>query len=459
MDFTRRNFLQTASIAGAATVVPTSLFSTSTEPLPGKKTKEKIKVGLLGVGLRGQNHLELLLKREDCVVSAINDIDPKAIGIARKMITKAGRQIPSIYDNGEEAFLELLEKESLDAVIISTPWKWHTPMACAAMEAGIYTGLEVSGAFSLEECWQLVNTKEKTGTELMFLENVCYRRDVMAVMNMVQQGLFGELIHLEGGYQHDLRHVKFNDGVNPYGGGVEFGEDGFSESKWRTQHSVHRNGDIYPTHGIGPVSKMLHINAGNRFLYLTSMSTKAKGLEEYVANHPKGGPNHKNSKVKFALGDVVTTLIKTSKGESIMLSHDTNLPRPYSLGFRVQGTKGIWMDVNKSLYLEGASPAHRWEEAASYLEKYDHPLWKKLEAASKGAGHGGMDFFLMNAFVESVKDQVSPPIDVYDAACWMAITPLSEASIAMGGRPMNFPDFTRGKWMNNKPAFENAGKY
>lgn len=458
MDFTRRNFLQTASLAGAGTVIPSTLFGKKNKK-EKRSSKEKIKVGLLGVGLRGQNHLDLLLKREDCRVTAINDIDSKAIEIAKDRIKKAGGESPAIYQKGETDYLNLLEKESLDAVIISTPWKWHTPMACAAMEAGVYTGLEVSGAFSLEECWQLVNTKEKTGTELMFLENVCYRRDVMAIMNMVQQGLFGELIHLEGGYQHDLRHVKFNDGVNPYGGGVEFGEDGFSESKWRTQHSVHRNGDIYPTHGIGPVSKMLQVNAGNRFLYLTSMSTKSKGLENYVRNHPKGGASHKNSKVKFKLGDVVTTLIQTSQGESIMLSHDTNLPRPYSLGFRVQGTKGIWMDVNKSLHLEGLSPSHRWEEAESYLEKYDHPLWKNLEQLAIGAGHGGMDFFLMNAFVEAVKEQIAPPIDVYDAACWMAITPLSEASIAMGGRPMEFPDFTRGKWMEPQKGFESTNKF
>jgi hypothetical protein len=273
----------------------------------------------------------------------------------------------------------------------------------------------------------------------------------MAVLNMVRADLFGEMVHLECGYQHDLRHVKFNDGKNPYGGGVEFGEEGFSEAKWRTTHSVYRNGDLYPTHGIGPVAQYTNINRGNRLLHLTSTASKSRGLHNYIVE--KGGESHPNAKVNFNLGDIVTTVIKTVNEESIIISHDTNLPRPYSLGFRVQGTKGLWMDVNKSIYVEGKSPSHRWEDADKYLEEYDHSLWKRYEKDAIGAGHGGMDFFLMNSFVECAKRNIAPPFDVYDAATWLSITPLSEQSIASGSMPQTFPDFTRGRWMHRKPNF------
>jgi hypothetical protein len=269
---------------------------------------------------------------------------------------------------------------------------------------------------------------------------------------MVRQGMFGTLNHVQCGYQHDLREVKFNDGKNAYGGGVEFGEKGFSEAKWRTQHSVDRNGDLYPTHGLGPVAEMLNINRGNQFAYLTSMATPSLGLHNYIVE--KGGADHPNAKVNFKCGDIVQTMIKCVNGETILITHDTNSPRPYSLGFRVQGTKGLWMEDNKSIYLEGVSPkAHRWEEAKPYLEKYDHPLWKAHAADAENAGHGGIDYFVLRAFIEAIKAKVAPPMDVYDAAAWSAIAPLSEESIKKGSAPIQIPDFTRGKWKTNQPIF------
>ena len=355
------------------------------------------------------------------------------------------------FTGSDQAYLKMIELENLDGVIIATPWLWHTRMAVDTMKAGKYAGVEVSAANTLEECWDLVNTQEETGIPVMILENVCYRRDVMAVMQMVRENLFGELLHLECGYQHDLRGVKFNDGQSAYGKGVEFGEKGFSEARWRTEHSVKRNGDIYPTHGIGPVGNYLNINRGNRFTYLTATATKARGLHKYIVDN--AGEDHPNAKVKFKLGDIITTVIRTANDETITVQHDTNSPRPYSLGFRVQGTEGIWMDLNKSIYIEGQSPEHRWEEAQPYLEKYDHPLWKKYENDATGAGHGGMDFFVVHAFVESIKRKTSTPLDAYDAAAWSAITPLSEESIAGGSKPVDFPDFTRGRWMTRKPIF------
>lgn len=292
----------------------------------------------------------------------------------------------------------------------------------------------------------------------MILENVCYRQDVIAILNMVRKGIFGELLHCQGGYQHDLRHVKFNDGQGPYGNGVEFGEKGFSEAKWRTQNSVDRNGDLYPTHGVGPVSTMLDINRGNRFVHLTSTATQTRGLHKYIVD--QAGPDHPNASVKFRLGDIVTTVIKCANGQTVILSHDTNSPRPYSLNFRVQGTRGLWMKDNNSIYIEGVSPEdHRWEPDEPYLKKYDHPVWKRFEDEATGAGHGGMDFFIVRAFLESIKRGVSPPIDVYDAVSMSVISPLSEKSIDRGSASVKFPDFTRGKWKKNKPIFALNDEY
>jgi len=291
----------------------------------------------------------------------------------------------------------------------------------------------------------------------MMLENVCYRRDVMAVLNMVRQGIFGEIIHLQGGYQHDLRGIKFNNGSANNNSGVEFGEKAFSEARWRTNHSVYRNGDLYPTHGIGPVAMMIDINRGNRFLSLSSFSTKSRGLHDYIVK--KGGESHPNAKVNFKLGDIVTTHIKCENGETILLEHDTNLPRPYSLGFRVQGTHGLWMDVNKSIYVEGAGKNDEWDDAKAWLDKYDHPLWKRYSKDAEGAGHGGMDFFVDNAFIECVKRDVPFPLDVYDLATWYSITPLSEKSIAEGGTLQQIPDFTKGAWQTRKPLFGLSDEY
>ena len=440
----RRDFIKKSALVGvAASVMPTSLFGSSSS---------KLQIGVIGNGLRGQGMTRLLLNRPDVDIPVICDIDDIMIEKVLKVFEKQGRPIPKIYKDGPEDFRNMVAKEDLDGVYIATPWEWHHPMAMAAMENGLHVGTEVPAALTVNECWDLVNTSEKTGKLCMIMENVNYRRDIMAVLNMVRQGLFGELLHCQGGYQHDLRHVKFNDGKSAYGGGVEFGEKGFSEAKWRTQHSVNRNADLYPTHGLGPVSPMLDINRGNRMVHLTSTATQSRGLHKYVVDN--GGENHPNAKVDFKLGDVVTTVIKCANGQTIMLSHDTNSPRPYSLNFRVQGTQGIWIKDIKSIYIEGMSPkAHRWESDEEYLIKYDHPLWKKFDDKAAGAGHGGMDFFVVRAFVEALKENQSPVIDVYDAVSMSVIVPLSEKSIRLDSASVKIPDFTRGKWKTNQPIF------
>jgi len=441
----RRKFLKNTAIVGAGITVLPNIAS----GFYSKSYDEKLNVGLIGVGLRGTNHLSNLLMRSDVMVTAICDIDAERIGIAKKMIDESGNKAPKVFGSNEYDYRNLLELKEVDAVIIATPWLWHTRMTVDAMKAGKYAGVEVSAANTMEECWDLVNTHEETGTHMMILENVNYRRDILAVLNMVKQDVFGELVHFRCGYQHDLREVKFNNGKQPYGGGVEFGEKATSEAKWRTEHSVKRNADVYPTHGLGPIAVMADINRGNRFVSMTSAATKGIGLHNHIVKH--GGEDHPNARVKFKQGDVITTTISTAKEETIIITHDCNLPRPYSLGFRVQGANGLWEVDGKRIYIEGKSEPHRWDEADAWLQKYDHPLWKKYGEYAEGAGHGGMDFFVINSFVESAKANIAPPMDAYDAAAWSAITPLSEISIQNNGEPQDFPDFTRGLWIKRAP--------
>jgi len=442
----RRDFVRKTAILGSGiAIAPNLTFGTNFN-----SSKDKLNVAFIGVGLRGTNHLNNSLLRNDVNVVAICDIDQKRITIALDIIAKAGQNKPQIFGKDDYDYKNLLKLENVDAVIISTPWLWHTRMAKDAMLAGKYTGVEVSAANTMEECWDLVNIHEETGSHLMILENVNFRRDIMAVLTMVKQNMFGELLHFRCGYQHDLRFVKLNDGQSAYGKGVEFGDKGISESAWRTQHSLLRNADVYPTHGVGPIAAMCDINRGNRFTSITSNATKAVGLHNYIVKN--GGENHPNAKLKFKQGDIITSMIETANGETIIVTHDCNSPRPYSLGFRVQGSEGLWEVDGNRIYIEGkAKNPHEWDDATEWLEKYDHPLWQKYGELATGTGHGGMDFFVLNAFVESAKLNIAPPLDVYDAAAWSAITPLSEVSIENNGEPQNFPDFTRGNWIKRKP--------
>jgi Oxidoreductase family, NAD-binding Rossmann fold len=448
----RKDFIKnTGVLAASMAVLPgTGLFASAAE--------NKVRIGMIGVGLRGQDHFEMLLKRKDVEVVAICDIDNRMLTMAKEIVTKSNQKMPQVITGDPYAWKKMFDIKDLHAVLIATPWEWHKEMVIGAVEAGIkYVATEVILGITLQDHWDVVKAAEKNKAHVMMLENVCYRRDVMAVLNMVRQGLFGELVHLQGGYQHDLREVKFNNGTDPYGKGCEFGDKGFSEAHWRTNHSVFRNGDLYPTHGIGPVANYININRGNRFINLSSFSSKARGLHDHIVK--SCGPEHPNAKVTFKLGDVVTTSIGCANGETILLQHDTNLPRPYSLGFRVQGTNGLWMDVAKGIYIEGKSKPHQWDADKEWLDKYDHPLWKKYSSDAEGAGHGGMDFFVINSFIESAKRGLPTVMDVYDAAAWSAITPLSESSIEKGNETVEFPDFTGGQWMYRKPVFALGDDY
>lgn len=449
----RRDFIVTAAALGATSLLPST---------PAWAARRRVRLGMIGTGMRGQVLLRELLRRDDVEVVALCDIEPVMLGRAMDMAAKADKPAPKAYgaDGDVHAYRRLLQQRGLDGVIIATPWEWHAPMAIDAMQAKVPVGCEVVAGITLQDHWDVLETQLRTGTPYMLLENVCYRRDVMAALQMVRAGLFGELVHLQGGYQHDLRAVKFNSGNpdEPYGSGVEFGPKAWSEARWRTQHSIDRNGELYPSHGIGPCAMYTGINRGNRFTHLNSFASKARGLHEYVVAK-SGGTTHPSTQVKFKLGDIVTTTLACENGETIILQHDTSLPRPYSLGFRVQGTRGLWMDLNQSIHIEGRSPAHKWEPFQAYQDEFDHPLWRKYAQDAAGAGHGGMDYFVIHAFVEALKAQAPMPIDIYDAVAWSAITPLSEQSIAEGFRTLEFPDFTRGLWKSRKPIFAFDAKY
>ena len=431
----RRTFLKTATAAGAGIIIAPQISKASDSKL--KQNSGEVNIGFIGCGGRGRGHLKRAAMTEGVKITAFCDIDPEAVIKTQKVLKDQGHPEAEVYSDGEYAYLEMLKRDDIDGVIIATPWLWHTRMAVATMKAGKYAAVEVSAANTMEECWDLVDTSEETGMPCMILENVNYRRDVMAVMNMVKQGVFGEVVHARCGYRHSLLNVKFNRDL-------KFGEGATGEARWRTQHSLKRNADVYPTHGLGPIAAMLDINRGNRFLYLTSTASKAVGLKDYIEE--QGGVDHPHAKLPWKQGDVITSTIKTTNGETIIVTHDCNLPRPYSLNFHIQGTDGVtdFDQGSPRIYVEGESEGHGWDEFKAWQDKYDHPLWKKYGELASGSGHGGMDFFVTREFINAVKEQRQPVMDVYDAAAWSAVTPLSEASIAQNSAPQYFPDFTRG---------------
>ncbi len=395
-----------------------------------------VRIGMVGVGGRGTGLLRNLLDLPGVEIPAICDINEDNLRRAQDIVEKAGRPQPAGYSGGPEDFRRLVERKDLDAVVTATPWEWHTPVCLAAMKADKYAATEVPAAITVEECWDLVNTSEKTGKPCMMLENVCYFRNVLMVLNLIQQGMLGEIIHSEAGYQHDVR------------GGKIRATDG--EIRWRGMHAVKRNANLYPTHPIGPVAWWSNINRGDRFTYLVSMSSKSRGINNYVRK--KFGPDHPNAKRTYALGDVNTTLIRTENGVTVTLYHDTQLPRPYDLILRVQGTEGIYSGTLDKIYIEDRSPKpHTWEDIEPYYEKFEHPIWKDLGPTARNYGHGGGDYITLHQFVKAVRNRTQTPIDVYDTAVWSVITPLSETSVATKSAPVDVPDFTRGKWKAVRP--------
>ena len=395
---------------------------------------KQLRLGAVGLGGRGRGQLSLMLQIEGVTVPAVCDIVPERVEYGVDLVESVPDMDYGV--RGYADYREMLEKEELDALLICTTWITHARIAIDGMKAGCHCAIEVGGAASIEECWEMVRTSERTGKFCMMLENCCYDKNEMAVYNMHKMGMFGELIHLSGGYQHDLRDEISEGRENKHG---------------RIHNFMRRNGELYPTHQLGPIAKLLDINRGNRFLSLTSMASKARGLNEY--NKAKKGGDYDLAGYNFNQGDIVTTMIKCANGETVSLIHDCCLPRPYSRNARVQGTKGLWQEDGNRIYLEGVSPKnHEWEEFNPlYTDRYDHPLWSRYSYEGIKEGHGGMDWLVLSAFAESAVNDLTPPIDVYDTAAWMAITCLSEDSIAMGSAPVAVPDFTNGRWIDREP--------
>lgn len=396
---------------------------------------KKVRIGAVGISGRGSSMLDLLLAVPGvvcpCVCDKYEDRAQHGIEIVKNSENYDGYNVNAYLD-----YEEMLEKEELDALVVFTTWITHSKIAIAGMNHGLNVAMEVGGAASIEECWELVRTSERTGKFCMLLENCCYDRNEMAVFNMVKKGLFGEIIHCEGGYRHDLRDEISLGRENRHG---------------RLFNFQNRNGELYPTHQLGPISKVLGINRGNRFLSLVSMATKSRGLNQWIKDNK--GEDYDIYGYDFACGDVVTTIIKCAHGETITLTHDCCLPRPYTRNYLVQGTKGIFSDIDDAAAIacDGVTEStHEWTKFETIREKYDHPLWAQYEKAGVKAGHGGMDYLVLSAFVEACQVGSQPPIDVYDTAAWMAITCLSEQSVAMGGSPVPVPDFTNGMWIDRE---------
>ncbi|MCI8611362.1 MAG: Gfo/Idh/MocA family oxidoreductase [Clostridiales bacterium] len=401
--------------------------------------KHALKVGIIGLGERGYSTLSGVLCDMDsiCITYVCDTFEDRALR-GQQIVTEKKGNTPKYTTD----YRVLIEDPDVEVVVIASAWENHIPAAIAAMQAGKYVGCEVGGAYSIDDCWKLVHTYEETGRHCMMLENCCFGRDELMVLRMVREGLFGKVAACEGGYHHDLRYEITH--------GVE-------NRHYRLRNYKNRCCENYPTHELGPIAKVLNINRGNRMLSLTSMSSGAWGLNTYAQNQENVNADLQTA--RFAQGDIIKTNILCAGGELITLTLDTSLPRHYSRGFTVRGTKGSYTELTKAIFLDslGESGNGLYNNLDQYRQDWEHPIWQKyLEEGVKG-GHDGMDWLVYSAFFEGILNDRQPVIDTYDMASWMAITPLSERSIMQGGQPMDIPDFTRGQWLCRTDS--NQGPY
>ena len=414
--------------------------------------RDKVRLGLVGCGGRGTSLLHDLLGIDGVEVKAVCDIVPEKVARAQASVVKAGQKQPEGYAKGDHDFERLCKRGDLDLVYVATPWNWHVPMAVAAMENGVHAAVEVPSAVTLEECWRLVDVSERTRRHCMILENCCYGWNELLVLNLVRAGMLGELTHAECAYIHDLRQVEL------------FKTDG--EGLWRRFEHVSRNGNLYPTHGLGPVARYLDVHRGDRFTRLVSMSPPSLGLQAYrdralAADDPR-------RKETYACGDVNTSLIQTAKGRTVLLQHDVVSPRPYSRINMISGTLGTFADYPPRIFFDEASklatPRKKGEDedwkpveqspkkrkSGGIEDRYEDALWRKLAKVAEKGGHGGMDYVMSWRLVECMREGLPPDLNVYDAAAWSAPAALSELSVSRGSAPVDFPDFTRGRWAEKR---------
>ncbi|WP_316821339.1 Gfo/Idh/MocA family protein [Pedobacter gandavensis] len=399
---------------------------------------DKVKIGFIGLGMRGPGAVSRMSFIEGVEIKALCDKLPERAAAAQKTLQKKGLPKAKEY-SGENGWKEMIEKEDLDLVYICTPWHLHTPMAVFAMEHGKHAATEVAAALTIDECWQLVETSERTRKHCMMLENCCYDFFEMLTLNMVRQGMFGELIHAEGAYIHDLLDLNFS-------------KDGY-EDMWRLKENIDYNGNIYPTHGLGPIAQCMNINRGDKMDYLVSMSSNDFMMGAEAKKRAEKDAFYNQFVGKNFRGNMNTTTIRTNKGKTMMLQHDVTSPRPYSRIHVLSGTKAF---ASKYPEPERIAFGHEFVKDAELKKLYDTytpPLIKHVgEMAKKVGGHGGMDFMMDWRLIDCLRNGLPLDQDVYDAAAWSCIVPLSKKSVAKRSTSIDIPDFTRGNWTTNKPV-------
>jgi predicted dehydrogenase len=435
MSMSRREFIKANAAAAFGLAAGTAAMSN----LGIAGAEKPVRVAVIGTGNRGRSLLGILLGMEGVEVPALCDIAPAHLDLASEMVVKSGRPKPEGYGRDEHDYRRLLGRDDIQAVVIASYWEWHTPMAVDAMKAGKYAAVEVPAAYTLEECWALVRTFEATRVPCMMLENWSFRRDNLAVLNMIRAGLLGEIVHCHCAHSHDCIDHWFFD--------PETGMD-----RWAAKYLLRHNRDQYPTHQLGPVISWMDIGAGDYFDHITSTATESRGINDYFRR--RFGAGHPNAGRVYAQGDIVTTVVRTKKGKTIVINYDMQLPRPYDNRWTIQGTRGLYNEQRNSVYLTGTSPTyHEWEPFAPYQEKYEHAWWKAMKSDAGNVSHGGTDDLELRLFVEAVRNKTQTPIDVYDSVIMCVHGPLSELSIAGGSAAIPVPDFTQGRWKTGKPVF------
>jgi predicted dehydrogenase len=393
--------------------------------------RDTVRFGIVGTGLRGKSVLSELLAIDGVRITALCDVAPEKTAAAAKMCTDAGQPAPAVIVAGDLGFEQLVRRDDVDFVYTATPWEWHVPVMLAALAHGKHCGSECPIGTTLKDLWALVDASEKARRHCLHLENCNYGETEMLVNRLVHAGILGEVLHVEAAYLHDLRKILFENR---------------DEGLWRRAWHTRVDANLYPTHGLGPVSWYLDVHAGDRYDYLVSVAGPHRGLELHREATVSDRADAK-WREQYITGDHNTSIIKTVKGKTVMLQHDVSNPRPYTRHNRVQGTKGAFEDYPPRIYVEGQAGGERWGPIDEWKERFTHPLWANVgELARKKGGHGGMDFIMAYRLVQTIREGLPPDYDVYDAAAWSAPFPLSQISVAKGSAPVKFPDFTRGDW-------------
>ena len=436
---TRRDLLK----AGGALTVASALGGTRSL---FSEDERKIRVGFVGVGNRGSGLLDIALHMPGIEVPAVCDIQKPHLDQAVAMVEKAGQKRPEGYGKDENDYRRLMDRDDLDAVIIATYWEWHTPMAVHAMKTGKYAGVEVPIGITMDDLWQLVNTQEQTKVPCMMLENWSFRGENLVVLNMIRAGLFGEIIHCHCAHSHDCTEIWwFDEKERP---------------RWVGAYLLKRNADQYPTHSLGPVLSWMNINCGDAFDTLVSVASRSLSINDHFRR--KFGPDHPMAKQKIMQSDIVTSIVKTKKGNTIVINNDMQTPRPYDNRWEIEGTRGLYNEQRWSVFMDGEKPkgndAHKWEPLQPYEKQYEHRLYKGLgdpeQRKARGLfGHGEPDYLELQEFFRAVRYKTPTPIDIYDSVTMSVVIPLSEESLAKGSMPVKCPDFTKGQWEKRKPYF------